>query len=280
MIVKVTYRFPYAFLQSLEPVLQEFSPRFPYSDDVNVAGRRVSAREVLRILGPRLTDARRARLKRAAEARTCNLVPALEGLSDPGNVNAALRSAEGLGCGAVHLVALEGNAVQWAEQATGEHDSEDALRDARAGARVSQGAEKWMHLQRFASPTDYVDWARGRGFRLVATALTPGAVSIESVDFSPPTALVIGNERDGVSNAMLEAADEVAFLPIDGLIQSYNASVAVALALYQARRDRMARLGRHADLSAQEREVLFAHYVMRAVSHATAILKRELGRGD
>lgn len=242
-----------------------------------MAGHNHPAGEVLRLLSPRLSDERLARLQQAVGGRTFSLVPVLEGLSDPGNVNAVLRSAEGLGCGAAHLVALQGNAVELAEKYVEVDDPKKLPHDPRTETRISQGAEKWMHVTQFVSVEEYVAWTRERGFRIVATALRDGAVPIASIDFSSPTALVIGNERDGVSETMLDAADEVAFLPIDGFVQSYNASVAAALALYQARLDRIARLGRHADLSEQEREVLLAHYVLRAVNHATAILKRESG---
>ncbi len=105
------------------------------------------------------------------------------------------------------------------------------------------------------------------------TALRPDAQPIASWDFSEPTVLVVGNEQSGVSEALLDVADAALLLPLDGFVQSYNVSVAAALALYHARADRIARTGRHADLSPDEKHVLKAHYVARAVPHAAALLR-------
>ena len=249
------------------------SPLFPFPAEVPVGDRTYAPEAVLDVLGPYLTDARRARIDAVVAARTFSVLPALERVHDPGNVNAVLRSAEGLGFGAAALVDLDGDAAELVAQYEAGADDAALAGDRPIRRRQSQGAHKWMHVRPHASPEAWARDARARGYRIAVTALRVDARPISAWDFSEPTALVFGAEQDGASAAMLALADEALLLPLDGFVQSYNVSVAAALALYHARADRLARTGRHGDLSADERRVLTAHYVARAVPHAAALLR-------
>ena len=251
------------------------SPRFPLSNRIPVDGQDYPAETVCRVLEPYLSPERHARIQGVVAARTFSVVPVLEGLVDAGNVNAVLRSAEGLGHGAAHLVALGGGAARLTEAILDPQlDPDDALAGSRrVAARASQGADKWVELAAFSDPAAYADAVRQLGYKVAVTALRPDAQPIGTWDFSQPTALVVGNEQAGVSEALLDVADAALLLPLDGFVQSYNVSVAAALALYHARADRIARTGRHADLSTDEQRVLMAHYIARAVPHAAALLR-------
>ena len=249
------------------------SPRFPLPGAVRVQGADYAPETVLRVLGPYLTDARRERLANVIAQRTFSVLPVLERLHDPGNVNAVVRSAEGLGCGAVALVDLQGDAAE----REGTRDEDERVADKRARARVSQGAHKWTEATEHADARAFAAWARGRGYRIAVTALRDDAMPIAMWDFSQPTALVVGAEMEGASDAMIEEADAALLLPIDGFVQSYNVSVAAALALYHARADRLARLGHHGDLTEPERRLLLAHYTARAVPLADPLLRRDAG---
>ena len=246
--------------------------RFPLSDTVALDGVAYPADDVLEVVAPYLSDERRARIDAVVAARTFSVVPVLEGLVDAGNVNAVLRSAEGMGYGAAHLVGLGGSAARLAEAAFDPQLDEALAASRRVAARASQGADKWVELAAFDDASAYAEAARARGYRIAVTALRPDAQPIATWDFSEPTALVVGNEQDGVSEALLDLADAALLLPLDGFVQSYNVSVAAALALYHARADRLAK-GCHADLPEAERHHLTAHYVARAVPHAAALLR-------
>ena len=249
------------------------APFFPLGDAVPVGGASYPAETVLGVLGPYLSAERRERVAAVVAARAFGVVPVLEGLVDPGNVNAVLRSAEGLGYGAAHLVGLEGEAAALADRvAAGE---EPAVADRRAARRASQGAHKWVEVRAWETAKAYVAWAHAQGARVAVTALRADAVPVEAWDFSRPTALVVGSEHAGASAAMLDAADAALLLPLDGFVQSYNVSVAAALALYHARRQRG---GAHADLDAGRQRVLRAHYTARAVPHAAALLAEHARR--
>jgi tRNA (guanosine-2'-O-)-methyltransferase len=244
--------------------------RFPHHTAIESGGQTHAPAEVVARLAPYLTEARRARIAEVVAGRTYSVVPVLERVHDLGNVNAVLRSAEGLGYGAAHLVDLQGDAAAWATQ----RETEDPLVATRAAQRQSQGADKWIDLQVWPDAASACEHLRAAGYRVVATHLSADAVPIAEIDFSRPTAIVLGNERDGVSEAMLALADANCVLPIDGFVQSYNISVAAALAFYHARLDRLNRLGRHGDLSAAEQEILTAHYYLRSVRAPELLLSR------
>ena len=255
--------------------MADSAPFFSLTDTVPVGGASYSAETVLRVLDPYLSDGRRDRVAAVAAARAFGVVPVLEGLVDPGNVNAVLRSAEGLGYGAAHLVGLEGEAAALAAHA--QSGEEPAVADRRAARRASQGAHKWVEVRAWETAEAYVAWAHARGARVAVTALRADAVPVEDWDFSQPTALVVGSEHAGASAAVLAAADAALRLPLDGFVQSYNVSVAAALALYHARRQRA---DAHADLDADRQRVLRAHYTARAVSHAAALLAEHARRAS
>ena len=233
------------------------------------------AETVFDVLDGYLSDERRARIEAVVAARAFGVVPVLEGLVDPGNVNAVLRSAEGLGFGAAHVVGLEGRAAALAAQV--EAGDEPSVEDRRAARRSSQGADKWVEVRSWPDAAAYAEHVHGWGGTLVVTALRDDALPIDAWDFSRPTALVVGNEHAGASDAMLDAADAALLLPLDGFVQSYNVSVAAALALAHARADRLGR-GGHADLDAGRQRLLRAHYTARAVPLAAALLAEHARR--
>ncbi|NNF57247.1 MAG: RNA methyltransferase [Rhodothermaceae bacterium] len=251
------------------------SDRFPHAAVLEVDGHVYPADMVRAVLAPFLSERRRQRIAEVAARRTYTIVPVLEGLSDAGNLHAVLRSAEGLGYGAAEIVAPEGEAVPVvAAYARGREPAADAL-GKRAGVRAAQGSHKWIDLRAWSDADAFVAAAHDRGYAVVATHLSADAIPITAWDFTQPTALVFGNERDGVSEALLARADANVLLPIDGFIQSYNISVAAALALYHARQDRLARQGHHGDLAEAEQAILTALFYIRSVAASSQILARE-----
>ncbi len=226
--------------------------RFP----VEVAGRMLGPEAVVRHLRPYVTARRRQRIDRVVAGRTYAVAPVVEGLANVGNVSAVLRTAEALGCQAVHVVETGGRYKQ--------------------SERTSRGAEKWLDLWRWSAPGACARHLKARGYRLVAMHLDAEAVPIDTIDFTQRTALVFGNERDGVSEAMRAACDLACVVPIGGFTESFNVSVAAAVALYHARQDRLARQGRHGDLSKAEQAALRADFYLRSVGRAEAILRRKL----
>ncbi|MEM8485681.1 MAG: RNA methyltransferase [Bacteroidota bacterium] len=208
--------------------------------------------EIIRLLTPFLSTERMARLADVISRRTDTVVTVIEGLINFGNVSAVMRSAEALGFHKFHII--EGDA---------------AFKNSQ---RTSQGADKWLDVSKWSTPAACIPTLQAQGYNVVATHLDETAVNIDEIDFTKPTALVFGNEADGVSDALLELADQRCIIPMAGFVQSFNISVAAAVALYHAYHDRMSRQGFHGDLGEAAQEALLASYCYRSVNHADDIL--------
>lgn len=192
----------------------------------------------------KLTPARFARLERVVAHRMKGLTVVLEKTYDPGNRSAVYRTAEGHGLLDVHLVRPD--------YATKPH-----------ARQVSRGAEKWLHIHGYETPAQAATRLRAEGFRLYAADLD-AARPLTTIDFSRPTALVFGNEKYGITDEMREVCDGAFFLPMRGLAQSFNISVAAAIAVAQARQLRERALGAMTDLSDEERTALLVEYLEKA----------------
>ncbi len=221
-----------------------------HREPFNIRGTLFSAKEILERLGPLLTEERRARIDEVIAGRTYTIVPVVEGLYDRGNVSAVIRSAEALGYQALHVV-----------------DTSEKYKEAN---RITQGADKWLDVVVWKDTLDCVRHLKRRGYRVAATCFE-GAVPLDTLDWRQPTALVFGNERDGVSERLLDAADDRVMIPMTGFSRSFNISVAAALALYHLREARN-RSGGHGDLDPATRRSLTASYYLRALPAAHRIL--------
>lgn len=227
------------------------STTFPHRGPLKIGERELTAAQVVELLVGQITDRRRERIEAVVQARDYGIVPVLDGLYDRGNVSAVMRTTEGLGFGELHII-------------------ESPHEGFKAANRVTQGADKWLDTTQWDDPGACVQQLRSRGFQIVATSLE-AATPLHTVDFKRPTALVFGNERDGVSRAVLEASDARVILPMDGFAQSFNISVAAALMLYHAKLH-----GSGPDLDDAQRELLRAIYYVRSVEHHEQIIERLL----
>jgi len=162
---------------------------------------------------------RLAKMREVAARRSFTVVPVIYGSFDRGNLGAACRSAEAFGFGSVWV----------AEPAT------ERYRPTRG--RCSMGSEKHLDIRVFETASSCVAAARGAGLRLaVAVGPGEGVVPIEGVDWTVPTAIVLGNEKAGVSPDLVATADLRVTIPMAGFVESFNVSVAAALILSTARR--------------------------------------------
>lgn len=207
--------------------------------------------EVLEALEPMLSDERRARIESVVAARTRAVVPVLDGLIDPHNIAAVLRSAEAFGVHEVHVIERESSFV--------------------ATRRIAQGTERWIDVVRHATPEACVAALRARGHRVYVAAMD-GAVGPSDLREVPRVAVVFGNEHLGVSDAVRELADGTYTIPMLGFVQSLNVSVAAAITLFAARGDRPG------DLEPHEQRRLRARFVVQSVPRADEIVAEHLRR--
>ena len=168
------------------------------------------------------TPERAAKLAAALNRRQPGLTVVLENVHDPHNVSAVLRSCDAVGVLEVCLVYYGSHAFP-------------AL-----GERSSASARKWVDARKFTSPAECFAALRGKGKRILTTALGAEAKSVYDVDLTAPVALVFGNEHAGVSPEAITLADGNILIAQVGMIQSLNISVACAVALYEAYRQRAA----------------------------------------
>ncbi len=165
-----------------------------------------------------MTEHRREKVDSVLSLRQPDLTVLAERLHKPRNFSAIVRTCDAVGINEVHAVPGEdGLAIHW---------------------NTSQGAEKWVSVRPHPNLETACEFLRERGFRLVAAHLSGDAEDYRELDYTVPTALVVGTELFGVSEAALALSDCRVKIPMKGMTQSLNVSVACAIVLYEAMRQR------------------------------------------
>ena len=192
------------------------------------------------------TDRRAQRIDGVLAHRQPTLTVVLENVHDPHNVAAVLRSCDAVGVLALHTVyTVEAPPTTLARTTSG-------------------SASKWIDVIAHASIVACYARLRSEGKRIVVTALDDGGVELLAQDLVQPVAVVFGNEQRGASNEAVEHADGTVFIPMMGMVESLNISVACAVTLYEAMRQRReAGLYDAPQLSDQERTRIAAHWLER-----------------
>lgn len=165
-----------------------------------------------------MTDQRREKIDAVLADRQPDLTVLAEHLHKPRNFSAIVRTCDAVGINEMHAVPGDkGLAIHW---------------------KTSQGAEKWMKVRAHDDLAAACGFLRGLGFQLIAAHLSPEAVDYRELDYTRPTALVVGTELFGVSDQALALADQQVRIPMKGMTQSLNVSVACAIVLFEAMRQR------------------------------------------
>lgn len=220
-------------------MIEEFSKaRLSKIEPITIKDKELTFSEIVEHIRPQLTDERIARIDEVISSRSLGLIPVFENPYDLGNISAVMRSAEAFGCLEFDLVISPGARF-------------------KAANRVARGADKWLDVQITKSPAECVQNLRDRGYKIFATHLE-SAIPIDEIDFSKPTAIILGNEKDGVSNDMLDLVDGRFKIPMYGFSQSFNISVAAALVFFQARKFKLP------PLTDAEKLMVLANYYLRS----------------
>lgn len=225
---------------------------FPFPDDIRLENASLTTQQAIEVLLPLVNERRQNRIRQIVDQRSFGLQVVLDGLADRGNVAAVMRTAEGLGIAQIHLI-------------------EPRSRKVHLANRVSQGAEKWLEVARWDQPAPCAQALKSQGFQLVVTDLN-ATKAIGDLDLSLPTAIVFGNERTGASDVMRQAADHTVILPMAGFSQSFNISVAAAIALYHLRTHKYGQHLETHELNQNQAERLFAEYLKRGLGSAHRVL--------
>jgi len=224
--------------------------RLSMGDPIRVGEREFSVDHIFKTLRPMLTEERVRRLDEVVAARSLKLVSVLENIYDRGNVSAVMRSFEAFGFLRMHLIDAPGAKF-------------------KAANRVTKGAEKWLDVHSHPSAEEAVKTLRAGGYQIWATDLDT-QYSIESIDWSKPTAVVLGNEKDGVSAALKKSVDGCFRVPMVGFSQSFNISVAASLIFYHGHLAQQ-KAGA-AQLTAEESRLVLANYYLRCFDNPEKLL--------
>lgn len=193
-----------------------------------------------------MTPERKQRMLQVLDQRQADLVLVLENVEDPYNIGAVLRSADSVGIQKIYIIQ------------TLRHPS----RDLKVRSAVS--AQKWMSVDYFDSVKTCMEQLKQEGFSIWATHLNSEARSLYDMDFTQKIAMVFGNERSGVSRELLSYCEGNFLVPQVGMIKSLNISVACAVSLYEAfRQRRVQNTGQSKGLDTATKKILWDEWTAR-----------------
>ena len=167
-----------------------------------------------------MTPERREKLLNVLSKRQPDLTVVLENVFDPHNISAVMRT-----CDAVRIqeVCILNTKIP---------------RHKKWGAKSSSSAAKWLTVHQYENAGECFSSLRKRYSKILTTHLSSDAIGLHAIDMTEPIALVFGNEHSGVSDEIRALADGNFIIPQVGIIQSLNISVACAVTLYEAFRQK------------------------------------------
>ncbi|AIA69056.1 tRNA (guanosine(18)-2'-O)-methyltransferase TrmH [Pectobacterium atrosepticum] len=165
-----------------------------------------------------MTPQRYARIKEMLNGRQPDLTICMEQVHKPHNISAVIRTADAVGVHQVHAI--------WPTS--------------RMKTLVSSaaGSNSWVQVKTHRTIQDAVGHLKNEGMQVLATNLSEHAVDFREIDYTRPTCILLGQEKTGITAEALKLADRDIIIPMTGMVQSLNVSVASALILYEAQRQR------------------------------------------
>ncbi|QPT12808.1 tRNA (guanosine(18)-2'-O)-methyltransferase TrmH [Serratia rubidaea] len=165
-----------------------------------------------------MSPERYARICEMFATRQPDLTVCLEQVHKPHNVSAIIRTADAVGVHQVHAV--------WPTTRM------------RTLVSSAAGSNSWVNVKTHPTIGDAVGHMKGQGMQILATHLSDRAVDFRDIDYTRPTCILLGQEKTGITEEALQLADQDIIIPMIGMVQSLNVSVASALILYEAQRQR------------------------------------------
>lgn len=165
-----------------------------------------------------MKENRLARIEALLNDRQPDLTVLMDQVHKPHNLAAIVRTADAVGIGEVHAVRAEGNIHRC--------------------SGTAMGSDRWVKANQYEKLDDALSVVKQQGMQVLAAHFSDRAVDFRSVDYTRPSCLLLGAEKEGVSDAAAEAADHHVLIPMLGMVQSLNVSVASSIILYEAQRQR------------------------------------------
>ena len=167
-----------------------------------------------------MTPERREKLMTVLNKRQVDITVVLENVFDPHNISAVMRTCDAVGIQDIYILNTK------------------IPRHKKWGEKSSSSAAKWLTIHQFENAEECFSSLRKRYSTILTTHLSSDAVDLYSIDFIKSIALVFGNEHSGVSDEIRAMADGNFIIPQSGIIRSLNISVACAVTLYEAYRQK------------------------------------------
>ncbi len=167
-----------------------------------------------------MTPERFHKLKSVLHRRQPDLTVLAADVHKPHNISAILRTCDAVGIHRIHAVSPGG--------------------ELRRHHMAAGGSGAWVGVEHHEDLDAAIASLRQRGWKLLAAHPNRDAKDFRTIDYTQKTGIVLGSELDGLPDAAVEGADEIIALPIEGMVESLNVSVAAAVILYEAQRQRAA----------------------------------------
>ncbi len=158
------------------------------------------------------------RIVSTLKQRQPDLTVVMDAVHKTHNLSAVTRTCDAVGIPEVHAVA-----------------SEDILHLKR---NVAGGCQKWVKVTPHQNIRDSLQYLRARNFRIFATSAGAGHPDFREADYTRPTAIVLGNELDGLSTEVIASAEHCLSIPLHGMVAALNVSVAAGIILFEAEQQR------------------------------------------
>jgi len=201
-----------------------------------------------------LTDERREVLRRTAARRTRYMTLLTENMFHPQNASALVRHAEALGIQDIHTV--------------------ETLCRFDPSVNIVRGTDKWIDIYRHESTAEALESLRADGYRIVATTPHRRSSTPETFDVGAGRfVLVFGTEHAGISDEVIEAADEFLSIPMCGMVESLNVSASAAILTYMLS-ERMRLTVDSWQINEEEQLHLLLRWTLQSVRDAESILRR------
>lgn len=168
-----------------------------------------------------MTPEREKRIRDVLDKRQPGLAVVLENVQDPHNISAVMRTCDSVGIQDIYVLNTK----------IPKHN--------KWGAKSSSSAYKWLSIHEFDNTSKCFETLRNNFTQILSTKLGENSASLYDLDLTIPTALVFGNEHDGVSEEASVLCDGNFLIPQAGIIRSLNISVACAVSIYEAFRQKL-----------------------------------------
>ena len=158
------------------------------------------------------------RIKSVLNRRIQDLTVLVEGVSKPHNLSAILRTCDAAGVFEANFICNKN--------------------EVKTFNSTAQGSQKWVKLNNHSSSIDAAKKLKKKGFKLFGTTLNKKSIDYRKLDFTQNTCFILGAEKWGLSDDLLAEVDECIYIPMYGMVQSLNVSVAASILLFEAIRQR------------------------------------------